>query len=251
MNNVYVNLVGGVGNQLFQIAAGYAYAKKNKKVLVLDDSAWSGSQGTHPFHYRKTIYKNFKFSVYRPRPTRKIHEKKFNYTELPYEKGDVDLHGYFQSIKYFEEFSEEFKSILCFDDVKFDIKNDLHVAAHVRRGDYLKHHNIHYICDTNYFLKGFSFFPYEMIDIYTDSMDHVVNEFKDHQNIRYINCEDELKCLYILSQYDNLIASNSSFSWWASFLGKEKKTIIVPDLWFKNFEQHDDIYRKEFTRIPV
>jgi hypothetical protein len=46
-----------------------------------------------------------------------------------------------------------------------------------------------------------------------------------------------------------LICSNSSFSWWASFIGVKKNKIIVPKIWFKNIQNHDDIYREEFTKI--
>jgi hypothetical protein len=259
MNNVYVTLVGGLGNQLFQIATGFEYAKKHNKNLLLDDSKWTishASPGKRPETYKKTLFKNFRFSSQHNTTPTAIYEKRFNYDELPDEKGDVVLHGYFQSEKYFSEYAEEFKSMLDFGQTAdFNIQNfgSMNVAAHIRRSDYLMHRNVHYVCDTEYFNKAFSFFVSDTIDVYSDSMSYVVEEFQFpyRKNLRFVTGCDDVKTLYMLSQYDNLIASNSSFSWWASFLGKKKTKIIVPDIWFKNFEKHDDIYRTEFTRIPV
>lgn len=257
MSNVYATLVGGVGNQLFQAAAAYAYAKKYDKNLILDDARWTishGSPGKSPSEYKDNIFKNFTFSSHNPEsaPTQ-IFESQFNYNELPYVAGDVELNGYFQSLKYFEEYSEEFKDLL---DINYAISNienfgNLGVAAHIRRTDYLQHHAIHYVCDTDYFRKSFCFFPTETIDVYSDSINYVVNEFEFSKNLRFITGCNDITTLAMLSQYDSIIASNSSFSWWASFLGKKKSKIIVPDKWFKNYEEHDDIYRSEFTRIPV
>lgn len=252
MSNVYVTLIGGVGNQLFQIAAAYAYAKKHNKRLILDDSKWHSSQGNHPSVHKNGLYQNFFFSSYHPKTPTNLFESRFNYDELPYEKGDVVLNGYFQSLKYFEEYQDEIKEMFNFDKYKNTkiLGSDLSVAAHIRRGDYLMHHHIHYVCDTNYFTKAFCLFPDKTIDVFSDSINHVINEFPK-ENLRFIDGSDEVASLYILSQYDNLIASNSSFSWWSSFLGKKKSKIIVPDRWFKNFENHDDIYRDDFTKIPV
>jgi hypothetical protein len=257
MSNVYVTLVGGLGNQLFQIAAGYAYAKKYGKNLILDDTRWTishGSPGKCPNEYKKGIFKNFKFSGYHIKNSTNISESRFNFDELPYIKGDVVLHGYFQSDKYFSEYAEEFKSLLNFDNyLNIDLKNfgPMHVAAHVRRSDFLQHINVHYVCDTNYFTSTFPTFGESVIDIYSDSIPHVMDEFQYIPNLRFISGSDDVRTLYMLSQYDNIIASNSSFSWWASFLGKKKEKILVPDRWFNNFENHDDIYRTDFTRIAV
>lgn len=253
MTNVYVNLVGGIGNQLFQIAAGFGYANKYNKNLVLDSSRWAGSQGNHPDTYKHNFLTDFVFSSVHHRTPTTIIEPRFNYDELPYHKGDVVLSGYFQSSRYFEEYAEGFKKMLNFDKYKnfqLDTLGDLTVAAHVRRGDYLQHHAVHYVCDTNYFQQAFKQFPDNKVTIFSDSIDYAIKEF-ENDDVHFVVTNDELQTLYIMSQYDNLIASNSSFSWWASFLGKKKDKIIVPDRWFNNFQAHDDIYRNDFTKLPV
>ena len=57
----YIKLKGGLGNQLFQIAAAYAYSKKHNTTLHLDDSTWYGGQGKSGTEYKHTIFRNFQF----------------------------------------------------------------------------------------------------------------------------------------------------------------------------------------------
>lgn len=245
MNNVYVALVGGLGNQLFQVAAGYAYSRKHDKNLVLDISKWGAHQGRSPDQYRNNLFCNFKYSTYHTRNVIPIHEKRFNYDPLPFMHGDVSIHGYFQSLKYFEEYKEDFINLLNLPDVSFG--GD--VAVHIRRGDYLQFANIHLVCGTDYFTHNISKFPDSKINIFTDSPEQVREEFGD--GLKIVHSDSELKDLTMMSQHDNIICSNSSFSWWASLLGKEKKKIIVPKIWFHNFEQHNDIYRNDFQISEV
>lgn len=245
MHNVYISLAGGLGNQLFQVAAGYAYSRKHRKNLVLDSSKWSASQGSNPDEYQKTIFQNFRYGTPYTRDVIGYYEPRFNYDEIPDQLGSVSLHGYFQSLKYFEDYKDDFINELILPDVDTDFITDYSVAAHVRRGDYLRHSDIHMVCDHEYFKKNLSRFLGYKIHIFSDSHDIVKEEFKNMGG-RIIDGGSELNDLTLMSQYDNIICSNSSFSWWASILGVEKKKIIVPKIWFKAFEQHNDIYRKDF-----
>jgi len=250
MNRCYVPLVGGIGNQLFQIAAGYAYSRKYDKRLILDFSKWSASQGNHPEIYQNTIFKNFDFSNYHTNAVTSIHEKRFNYDELPYIEGDVSIHGYFQSIKYFEEYVDDFIDMLLFPKPSVEFLEDKNLAVHIRRGDYIQHAHIHLVCDTNFYIRNMEQFPNYQINIFTDSISSVPEEFKD-VDCNIIQSSSALDDLTMMSLHDNIVCSNSSFSWWASLLGKKKERIIVPKVWFNNFEEHGDIYRTEFELSEV
>lgn len=250
MCNVYVSLAGGVGNQLFQVAAGFDYSVKYKKNLLLDSERWSASQGNNPEKYRYKLLKNFRYTKVCPEHTTKYFEKRFNHDEIPFYTGNVTLHGYFQSLKYFENHKQDFINKLNLPSVKTDWIEEKNVAVHIRRGDYLQHHNIHLVCKTDYFKREIGKFKDYQINVFTDSLDFVEEEFKD-LNINIIDSGDEIKDLTLMSFHDNIICSNSSFSWWASLLSKKKEKIIVPDKWFHNFEDHEDIYRRDFTRVKV
>lgn len=250
MNTCYAKVIGGLGNQLFIAAAGYAYAKKYGKEFAIDASSWSASQGTNAMNYKDTIFKNFKYEFSSSDNTFQINEKRFDYDELPYHEGDVSLNGYFQSLKYFQSVKDEFVSLLDLPDVSTkNLKND-NVAVHIRRGDYLNYPEIHHVCKTKYFEDQLLQFKGYQINVFTDSIDYVLNEFRD-SNFNIIKSNSELIDLTLMSKHKNIICSNSSFSWWASFLGEPKNKIIVPDRWFNNFQPHDDIYRPEFTKVAV
>jgi hypothetical protein len=254
MKNCYVNICGGVGNQLFQIAAGYAYARKWDKKLIINTTHWTASQGNHPDTYKDTIFKNFEYGTYHTRDIIHIHEKRFNYDELPYHHGSVALNGYFQSLKYFEEYKDEFILKLNLPKIivqKFEGDNT--IAFHIRRGDYLKYPDIHYICDTKYFEYFFDIFMPEHIKgtkilVFTDSPEYVTEEFKNKE-FHIIHSESDVKELAYMSQCDIIIGSNSSFSWWASLIGN--KPCYFPSKWFKNEIDHSDIFRKDMILQDV
>lgn len=252
-NNCYISLAGGVGNQLFQIAAAYAYSVEHNKKLILDFSEWSGSQGNHPSIYKNTLYRKFEFGVH-PEETKEYVEPCFNYSKIPVFTGDVNLRGYFQSFKYFKHVVSEFLSLIEVPKINCSSKRLENVVAwHVRRGDYLIHKDIHHVCTADYFLGAMkTFFPTYKVHIYTDAPRFVVDEFKDigfEYNI--IKTKNEIQDLYMLGVYDNIICSNSSFSWWGSLLGCKKSKIVVPNIWFKNFQDHNDIYRPDFIKYEI
>jgi len=251
MSNCYVHPIGGLGNQLFIIAAGYAYAKKHDKKLIIVPDNWNAGQGNSVLSYKDTIFKNFEYgSLPVTRDVISIHEKRFNYDELPFHHGSVSLHGYFQSLKYFEDIRNEFISML--DLPKIDIgylrgDSPLVIGMHIRRGDYLKYKNIHYVCDTNYFNRFFEAFKDNTIKVFTDSPNQVLEEFPQEYHI--IHSESDIKELNYMSYCDIIVGSNSTFSWWASLIGR--KTCYFPSKWFADGREHGDIYREDMILHDV
>lgn len=252
MNKCYVQLLGGLGNQLFQIACGFAYSKKHNKELYLYTGGWTAHQGKHPMQYEHTIFKNFKFCSSLEGQIQEYNESKFNYIEIPKYDGNVLLSGFYQSLKYFNDFKDEFISLIDLPKINYN-PSEFEVAMHIRRGDYLQFDNIHNICSLNYFEKCLKLFNKNVkINAFTDSTYFVLEEFKNFsKDINIITTNSELEDLSLISKHKKIICSNSSFSWWSSLLGVEKELILVPDIWFKNYENHEDIYREEFTKIKI
>lgn len=246
----YAKPVGGIGNQLFIIAAGYAYSKKYDKDIVIDADGWATSQGNSCISYKDNIFKNFEYGSAPPELVHHISENRFNYDELPFFNDSVTINGYFQSLKYFKDYKDDFISLISLPDIDMPILENQNVAFHIRRGDYLNYKNLHYVCDTDYFNNQFDNFKDYQVNVFTDSPEYVSEEFKTY-NFNLIKSPSDIIDLTIMSNHDNIVCSNSSFSWWASLLGIPKKKIIVPDKWFHNFQPHEDIYRPEFIKVPV
>jgi hypothetical protein len=60
--------------------------------------------------------------------------------------------------------------------------------------------------------------------------------------------------MWLITQFPNVIMSNSTFSWWGSFLNKTpNKKIFVPSLWFgpKGEKHIEDLYEKDWIKINV
>jgi len=246
MSNCYANVCGGIGNQLFQVASAYAYGKRHDKNPFIDYAKWHASQGSSPLKYEHTVFKNFNYAI--SGVTTDIQEKRFGYDELIYVCGDVSLNGYFQSPKYFEDCIDEFVGLINLPDVRTDFIKEKNVAFHIRRGDYLKFPDL-FCFGNEYFRRQFFNFGDYQINVFTDSPELVLKEF-DGYDFNLIQTSSEINDLTLISQHDNVVCSNSSFSWWASLLGKKKDKIIVPDKWIKG-QDCSDIYRSEMIIEPT
>lgn len=250
MDKCYVHVIGGLGNQLFQVANGYMYSKKYDKELIINPTNWCAGQGTHASIYKDNIFKNFNYGS----PDMfdqivKINENGFNYRAIPKYLGNISLNGYFQSLKYFEDCKDEFISKLVLPYIKTSFITDNSVAFHIRRGDYKKYPHIYNVCDTNYFNRLFEEFKGCKINVFTDSVDDVLKEFEQH-DFQLIVGNNELEDLTIMANHPMIVCSNSTFSWWASLLGVEKKKIIVPEKWLLN-RDCSDIYNENMIKYPV
>jgi hypothetical protein len=245
--------MGGIGNQLFIVAAAYAYSKKYNKNLLIDTSNWSGGPGSkHIDTYLSTIFKKFNNcnNIIHGDSSTIIQEVEFNYNKPEYHEGSVEFSGYFQSLKYFDEYKKEFLAELILPDIytTFPI-NKNSVAFHIRRGDYLNYPDIFNVCDDNYFKKMFDQFDGYDINVFTDSPEVISNNFKDYK-YRLIQTQSELIDMKLISNHTNIVCSNSSFSWWSSFLGDVKTLVVVPSIWLRD-RDCSDIYRNDMTKTLI
>lgn len=198
---IVVKLIGGLGNQLFQYAAGRALATYHKTDLALDTSHLKlVSNGAYtqrkfelgPFNINTTIaneeiLKNFNFEQSRfvtrlkkisPGLFNKMifNEHHFNFhTEFLKLPKDTYLNGYWQSEKYFNSFREKLlaeitlKESLSATALLIDKKiSDVNsVSLHVRRGDFVS-------------LKSANHFHgYLELDYYKAALEQIKNKVTD------------------------------------------------------------------------
>lgn len=162
-----VELMGGLGNQLFQIFTLIAYSKKyNQPYLIEKKSSLPGQYVVRNVYWTNLLDKLSYRLIQNPLNYPLISEKAFEYIELPSISQDTNkmsnfkLYGYFQSYKYFQDNINEIVNELDFhkkrDDVlqKVNEKMDDMVSLHFRVGDYAKLQDYHPIMTLEYYTNA-------------------------------------------------------------------------------------------------
>jgi len=255
-------LQGGLGNQMFQMAAAYNLSiKMGVETGFCSELHNLPLQGKPIDRYKDNVFSRIKFIEKQTFYSNKnlYKEKKFSYDEIVAPNNTILL-GYFQSHKYFKENEEKVKELFSETD---EIKKHLdqkykHIrfeeatSLHVRRGDYLNLQHVHPVCTKQYYDNALKTLGKEIenILIFSDDIEWC------KQNLKYDNCEfisdEDYNELYLMSRCKNNIIANSSFSWWGAWLNNDvNKKVICPMKWFgpKGHKDTQDIYPKKWKKV--
>ena len=265
----YVKLIGGLGNQLFQIAAAYAHARRTGGSLQLSDDVDFGKGRPS---YFTTFLHQCKASIGPAPPAPTYREPYFHYAPIP--TGAQSIFGYYQSSRYFADASGDVRRLF---DPHPVIKNvtaakygvylteeakTTTVIVHVRRGDYMIASNLHYhgILTPLYYRAAMKHFrdravlgPSTQFLIFSDDIDYCRATYGDDAGVTCIDEQNEGVALHFMSQFRHYIIANSSFSWWAAYLGEPAVTVVAPDRWFGPAAPQDweDIYEPGWLRLKA
>jgi len=251
-------LMGGIGNQMFQIAAASSLAIENNDEAVFNfENCFTPLQGNPSSKYSKNIFKNVKNSQ-NLIIEREYKEKSYEYCKIPYFK-NLLINGYFQNEKYFIQNKDKIIDLFYIsdEDIRFLKLNYYYidfeqtVSIHVRRGDYLKFSDIHPVCEVDYYNKAIENFPNKKFIFISDDIQWVKDNFRGN-NIFYSKNNNEILDFTLQSICCSNIIANSSFSWWAAYLNKNKnKKIIAPLKWFGKNSPYceNDITPIDWVRI--
>ena len=179
--------------------------------------------------------------------------------------------GQYQNHRLFQEYKEIIKNEL---KVKTqpgeknkkkieEISSENSVCVHIRRGDYLDKRWSHLnVCDDNYYYEAMKLMREKTINpvfyVFSnthDDIEWIKNNYDFSQyNVKYVDLNnpdyEELRLMYSCRHF---IISNSTFSWWAQYLGEyEEKKVVAPSKW-NTRENIDDsgIYMDNWLLIDV
>lgn len=259
-NFVVPMLRGGLGNQMFQIAAACAQAGRTGAKLAINYPRCIDpiQQGSRPVLYKDSFYKNISETSHWPSHAYEYWGFIF-WPILPVK--NIALKGLFHSSKYFAGFEEEIRRLFVFpDEVQSEVSSFLArdsrptVGIHVRLGDFLckEHRESLYVCTPHYFrnaIRPFSGAGYRFI-ICSDEPETARGFFKG-MDVEIFRGAGELSDMCLLSRCNNLIISNSTFSWWAAYLGVKKEKVVAPDRWFgvKNHQLDADVFEPGWIKV--
>ena len=232
-------LQGGLGNQMFQIAATTVLAYRNNDIAVFDSKNHNlPLQGRKTVNYMDNIFRNINFSE-DIKVAKVYKEEGFTFNEIPYEE-QLALYGYFQSEKYFHKQKQYIKELFSPTDnikryllEKYPQISERNISSiHVRRGDYLKLKHIHSPCSLKYYLDATKKVKSDHFFVFSDDPEWCKGIFKSDK-YTVISEEQDYNEMYLMSMCKNNIIANSSFSWWGAWLNNnEDKVVIAPKQWF-------------------
>lgn len=150
---------------------------------------------------------------------------------------------YVQSSRYWEKYKDEIRTRFS-----SGIGHTDKVAVHIRRGDYLKVSQFHTnLWDTDYYKKAVQLFPDAEFLVFCKDNQSDAQDEDDRawliDNMPFLlppnryelyNHTTETDDLNAMASCKAIIGANSSFSWWAAFLGDPSKKVVMPreDRWF-------------------
>lgn len=180
------------------------------------------------------------------------------------------FYGNFESARYFNENSEAIRSMFVPKEKQAEKNKELYdvitktnsVCITIRRGDFVANQEfkkIHYICDSTYFYNAVQIIK-EKVDnptfiVFSDDIEWVKENMDFGVPAFYEDGNDTIwEKLRLMYSCKHFIISNSTFSWWAQYLSKNKsKIVIAPNKWKKSAYKTDtsklDIYQNFWIRI--
>ena len=160
---------------------------------------------------------------------------------------NVYCDGYFQSPAYFDEIRDDLLQELTpineyTDEEKAfvnEIKKYNSVCVTIRLGDYLGN-SVHQVCTKEYYLSAMRKMKEMQPDchffVFSDEVEKAKDVFQFEYPVTYESTSpksSDIIGLDIMSKCNHFIISNSSYSWWAQYLGNYKNKIVIsPDHWY-------------------
>lgn len=258
---ICIRLEGGLGNQLFQYAAGRALSLRHKTDLLLDvsmlqqvkrgvtfrelelnrfkiDARVIDSNNSkfinffHGFKYIVSFFSKWNFFV----ENSLLFNSKFQ--ALP---DQTYLLGYWQSFRYFEEIASviyaDFEPSKPISDksraIGIEMTEINSVAIHVRRGDYVSlksASNMHGALSLNYYKKAIDEIQEKLTNpvffVFSDDptwcKENLPLPFDSTTFISHNSGSESWQDLILMSHCHHTVIANSSFSWWAAWLADQR-----------------------------
>ena len=244
-----VDVKGGLGNQLFTISFAQYLKISDYKVFV--DTSFYNSSHDYPRELHIDIEKfgftriNFK------------NDKMFNLLKTRFEEVEdlTNLNtkilnrfkGYYQDTKFLD------KQYLIDKLSIQSTKSEKSVMVHIRRGDYI---GLNEELKFEYYASAIKKLEKKLgsceLSIFTDDHDLKIEDFKSFNVNKLFNDkkDDVLETFKKMTQFQNFIISNSTFSFLAAFLGQEKSSLIYcPYPWMRNSDVEINNFPKDWIVV--
>ena len=247
-----IKLAGGLGNQLFQFAYGRHCEALGCDVLFdisdYEEVSRYRDLGIYPLIEKQicsteasSLKKNFG----------RIAALLNNYYSSNYYLYDYNhlVVGYFQNYKWIMSQAERLKDELneYFDGFSVNREEGWDVVIHCRQGDYLSNPNVfknYGVISDNYYYKVLEFlndFGVSNVVVTSDSFIPATHPLATYPLIEEVLERSKVEAQAIVSfcrASKIFVGSNSTLSWWSSFLADDSRLEFFPRFWSRSFRFH-------------
>lgn len=268
-----MRMQGGLGNQMFQFAAGYAAAKRLGAELALDISSYKFDRQRQ---FNLDLFAIPMKVVFGSVPT--VSE----YGTLEYNPkllSDISefavLSGFFQDERYFVNVRQELTNLFQsrkplpfgYEGYLNKIVTSNSVALTVRRGDYLVKQGYHGVLEPHYYraalhwmtrntslgMCALDLFIFSddiewckkniMLPSYLRSMTFIENDMTTRDHLGREDAD-----IHLMKHCKGHILANSTFSWWGSWLS-ESPFVVAPKKWYADSEIKHSIIPDRWMKL--
>jgi hypothetical protein len=267
---VIVQLTGGLGNQLFQYAAGKSLALSQGSKLKCDLGSY-GKQGSRSFDLNcfkldvevatreeleslqsKNLITKALQRTLPPHKRKAYREPHFHFDPSFFSaRKDIYLKGNWQSERYFKRFEDQIKNefeikeeyVSHLEELASSLMSQSSISVHIRRGDYLQQQFLQYhgVLSAHYYNEAIKQIAQNVTNpkfyFFSDDIQWVMQNLDldfPHEFISGKATRSSIEDFYLMQSCQHNIIANSSFSWWAAWLNRNPgKNIVAPRQWFQ------------------
>lgn len=245
---VCVQLLGGLGNQLFQYAAAKAVQKNSGGKLLLNKEL-NNAHNTNGYNYVNELFTDgaeVDISIHADWVFESQGIKVYN-QDNGFEAWNPHnisspclLKGYFQYYPAIQSVIPQMRTLLLHNLGVTKLNSD-DAFLHVRRGDYVAKSDFHYLQGEGYYTEAYAQLcikrgnngrPQKLL-VFSDDIEWCkLQEWLVRiPGIEFVDEKDELKSLSrMISCMGGAIIANSTFSWWAAILS-DTPYVVYPKKW--------------------
>lgn len=189
-----------------------------------------------------------------------IVERKQQYRSVFPTSSNLYIAGYWQSYKYFEQIGptlgESFRVKRCLlldETCRYvrEIRKQPSVCLHIRRTDFLKS-GTHRVLPLDYYKQALEILLSNQIDtrifVFSDDIEWCQRNLETPYQMTFLPEEisgpKASNHFYLMTQCQDFVIANSTFSWWTAWLGDHpSKRVVAPKQWFEkgvvvDYERH-------------
>ena len=257
---LFSRMIGGLGNQLFQIAAVLKYRRNKEKVIIsflgdihkpkrvnclrsiFEIPDWLYFDNSRKLNLLIKLFARssagLRFGSYLPLVG--INDRNFKHKDYYFlNQKLLFLDGYFNQNWTYSQLSTIF-SILKLKPIKLNKEQlqlcNQNVVIHIRGGDFLSIKNLN-ICKLDYYKNSVKYALSKGLKTFIVICEdqrygkEIIKELKKcftNLQIKIVKSDTIKNDFNLIRSSPVAILSNSTFSWWASFLSNSKKEFLVP-----------------------